>query len=227
MACACLRGRDQRFRRHAAEVEAVAAHAALLDQHHRHAERGRRGGDRQAARARADDADVRFQQLRHALPSGFMRSRVATRTHSTRCARPRIRFTRIGISPTTHEHGERRQQFGRERDRRIEHDPAIHPSGRDALLVGHLLGADGALQAGAEKRKREGRRDDADHGRAHEGAQAHAEQRRRQVNEPERKRHQPQEQHVAEGIGAKALGELGGQRTGAPKRDARRPRSWR
>ena len=45
------------------------------------------------------------------------------------------------------EHGQRRQQFGRQRDRRIERDPAIGASARDTLLVGHLLGADGALQA--------------------------------------------------------------------------------
>ena len=37
-----VRGGDQGFRRHATVIEAVAAHLAPLDQHHRHAERGGR-----------------------------------------------------------------------------------------------------------------------------------------------------------------------------------------
>ena len=64
-----LAGGDQRFRRHATGIEAVAAHAALLDQHHRHAEGGGGGGDRQAAGAGADDADVGSQQFRHGFTS--------------------------------------------------------------------------------------------------------------------------------------------------------------
>ena len=57
---------DHRLRRHAADVEAVAAHLAFLDQHHRHAERGGRGRDRQAAGAGADDAEVGRELLGHA-----------------------------------------------------------------------------------------------------------------------------------------------------------------
>ena len=44
-----LAGREQRLGGHAAVVEAVAAHAALLDQHHGHAELGRRRGDGQTS----------------------------------------------------------------------------------------------------------------------------------------------------------------------------------
>ena len=36
--CALVGRGDQRLRGHAADIEAVAAHAAALDQHHRHAE---------------------------------------------------------------------------------------------------------------------------------------------------------------------------------------------
>ena len=62
-----LGGGDQRFRGHAAGIEAFAAHLVLLDQHDRYAERGRSGGDREAAGARADDADVGLQTFRHAF----------------------------------------------------------------------------------------------------------------------------------------------------------------
>jgi len=53
-----LAGGDQRFRGDSAGIEAFAAHLALLDQHHWHAEGGSGGGNRKAAGARADDADV-------------------------------------------------------------------------------------------------------------------------------------------------------------------------
>ena len=56
---------QQRLRRHTAGVEAVAAHFALLDEHNRHAKGGGAGRDRQAARARADDADVGSQSFGH------------------------------------------------------------------------------------------------------------------------------------------------------------------
>ena len=62
-----LAGGDQRFRGHAAGIEAFAAHLVLFDQHDRYAERGRSGGDREAARARADDTDVGLQTFRHAF----------------------------------------------------------------------------------------------------------------------------------------------------------------
>ena len=62
------RGCQQRLRRHAAGVEALAAHSALLDQHHRHAETGSRSRDREAAGARADDADVRSEHFSHCRP---------------------------------------------------------------------------------------------------------------------------------------------------------------
>ncbi len=40
---------EQRFGGNAAIIEAVAPHAALLDEHHRHTELGRRRRDREAA----------------------------------------------------------------------------------------------------------------------------------------------------------------------------------
>ncbi len=40
-----LAGGEQSLGGHAAIVQAVAPHAALLDEHHRHAELGRRGRD--------------------------------------------------------------------------------------------------------------------------------------------------------------------------------------
>src|SRR5262249_43083302 len=64
-----LGGRDQRFRGHAAGVEAFAPHLVLPDQHHRYAEGGRGGGDREATGARADDANVGLQTFRHAFSS--------------------------------------------------------------------------------------------------------------------------------------------------------------
>ena len=55
--------REQRLGRQRAAVEALAAHLGFFDQHHIDAEGGRRGRRREAARAGADDADVRFDLL--------------------------------------------------------------------------------------------------------------------------------------------------------------------
>ena len=52
------RGRDQRLRRHAADIEAIAAHPVALDQHHRGAHLGRAGGNAEPARAGSDDAEI-------------------------------------------------------------------------------------------------------------------------------------------------------------------------
>ena len=49
---------EQRFRRDAAEIEAVAAHLAALDQHDLGAHLHRPGGDREPAGAGADDAQI-------------------------------------------------------------------------------------------------------------------------------------------------------------------------
>jgi hypothetical protein len=62
-----LAGRDQRFGGNAAGIEAFAPHLAPLDEHDRHAERGRGGGNREATRARADHTDVRGETFRHAV----------------------------------------------------------------------------------------------------------------------------------------------------------------
>jgi hypothetical protein len=64
-----VRGGEQRLRRHAAVVEAVAAHRRLLDQHGARAELRGAGGDGEAARAGADHADIDIKLLGHAHPS--------------------------------------------------------------------------------------------------------------------------------------------------------------
>ena len=53
-----MAGRQHRLGRHAAGVEAVAAHRAALDQHGARAELGAAGGDRQAGGPGADHADI-------------------------------------------------------------------------------------------------------------------------------------------------------------------------
>src|SRR5215210_2014126 len=91
---------EQRLGRDAAVVQAVAAHLAFFDQHHRYAERRRRGRNRKAAGAGADDTDVRGQELRngHRLPLWSNQVSGAGR------ARPpwaRTRFTITGMSDIT------------------------------------------------------------------------------------------------------------------------------
>ena len=59
--------RDQRLGRHAAVVQAVAAHLALLDQHDLGAHLHRAGGNREPARARADHAQIGPYRFSHAI----------------------------------------------------------------------------------------------------------------------------------------------------------------
>ena len=80
-----------------------------------------------------------------------------------------------------------------------------------------LLRRDDAVETRAEHREGQCRRQDADGGGGDEGRQPDAEQRRRQVDQPERKRHEPQEQQIAEGIGAEAFRKLRRERSGAPR----------
>ena len=61
-------GSDHRLRRYAAGMKVLAAQPALLDQHHRHAERGGCRRQRQAGGARADDAEIRGQKLSQGVP---------------------------------------------------------------------------------------------------------------------------------------------------------------
>ena len=61
--------RDQRLGRHAAVIEAVAAHRAFLHQHGGDAERGSGGGRRQSAGACADDAEIGSEKLGHQASS--------------------------------------------------------------------------------------------------------------------------------------------------------------
>ena len=65
------RRRDQRFRRYAAVVEAVAAHLVALDQHDLAAELCGTGCYRETARARADDAKVGANDFAHGAVSAF------------------------------------------------------------------------------------------------------------------------------------------------------------
>jgi hypothetical protein len=65
--------RDQRLGRHAAGVEAVAAHFVRFDEHHVEAELGSTRGHRQAAGARSDHADVGGDVVHGALrPLNFL-----------------------------------------------------------------------------------------------------------------------------------------------------------
>jgi hypothetical protein len=57
--------RNHGLRRHAAGVEVLAAQPALFNQHHRHAERGRRRCDRQSGGACTDDAEIGSELLSH------------------------------------------------------------------------------------------------------------------------------------------------------------------
>ena len=63
------RGGEQRLRGDAAEVQAVAAHQPALDQHDLGTHLSRSGGDRQACRAGADDAQIGGERPGHA---GFL-----------------------------------------------------------------------------------------------------------------------------------------------------------
>ena len=69
-----LGGGDQRLGRHAAVVEAIAAHLGALDQHDAEAELGGARGDDQAGRAAADDADVRGEDRVHVTTTSCRRA---------------------------------------------------------------------------------------------------------------------------------------------------------
>ena len=60
-------GGEQRLGRHAAIVQTIAAHLALLDQHGPRAHLRRAGGHRQPGRAGADDADIGVNLRHHVL----------------------------------------------------------------------------------------------------------------------------------------------------------------
>src|SRR5262249_44556687 len=127
-------------------------------------------------------------------------------------------FRNDGNEPEDGQHRERRQQLRGQQQPRFERNVAVAAAGGEAGLVGRLLRGDHTVEAGAEHGKGEGRWNDADRGRRLERRQGNAEQGGREIDEPERKRHQPQKQHVAERIGAKAVGEFGRPRTGAARR---------
>ena len=123
--CARLAGRDQRLRRHAAGIEAFAAHLALFDQHDRHAERGGGRRDRQAAGAGADDADVGGEQFGHALSCTLFESAGAGGRRA-----PRSRFTTTGISASTPSAASAARSSGVTAVLQMEIEPAVGASGR-------------------------------------------------------------------------------------------------
>ena len=62
-----VRRGDQGLGRHTAVIQAVAAHLALFEQHHLEPQLGRARGDRQSARAGADDDQIDLERFRHRL----------------------------------------------------------------------------------------------------------------------------------------------------------------
>ncbi len=80
-------GGEQRFRRHAAVVQAVTAHPALLHEHHRGPHLHRARGHGQPAGAGADDADVAGFGFRHA-PAFPRRFAAPPRDQAPGCAGP-------------------------------------------------------------------------------------------------------------------------------------------
>jgi hypothetical protein len=66
--------REQRFRGHAAVIEAIAAHPAALDQHRAHTELRGAGSDGEPAGARADDADIDINAPAHGAARGCRRA---------------------------------------------------------------------------------------------------------------------------------------------------------
>ena len=87
--------------------------------------------------------------------------------------------------------------------RHVECEAAIGASGFRRTRDTRLLREDHAIEAVTHERERGRPGDDAECGCREEGAQGHADQGGREIDQRERKqRHQPQEQQVAEGIGA-------------------------
>ena len=83
---------------------------------------------------------------------------------------------------------------------------------RQALLVDRVLGFDDAAEARAGDREGERPGNDAEKGADHEGPERHAEQRRREIDDEERKsRHEAQEQEIAQRILLEAVASFASQ----------------
>ena len=133
-------------------------------------------------------------------------------------ARRKMRRATTGTSASTPSAASATSSVGVSTSRQIEID-ACNRCGR---RQGRRRIGSPARRSRCRGRRRTPRRPtspaDADGGRGDEGREPHAEQRRREIDQPERKhRHQPQEQQIAERIGAKAVRELRRERTGAPR----------
>src|SRR6266511_3672409 len=136
--------------------------------------------------------------------SPLLSPRLARRTYESCACAPSFHHDR-----NEREHAERRQRsekLRRERRVDVELEPAVGAAGREAGLIGGLLRGDHAVEAGAEEGKYEGRRDDAERGCRGESGKPNPDQRRNEVDDPERKdRHQPQKQQITESVFATAL----------------------
>ena len=112
------RRRQQRFRRNGSGVETVAAHRLAFDQHGWHAEGSRGRGDRQAAGARADHANIWCQCFSHAPDRSALTSCGGAR------ARPPV-FHHDRHQREQTERDERCDELWRQNIRRIERQPTI------------------------------------------------------------------------------------------------------
>ena len=89
-----VRGGEQRLARHAAEVQAVAAHPVALDQRHAQAELRGDGGDREAGGAGADHRQV---EIRHPIASTGARATGSSDNAASPISGPRMRGEKITV----------------------------------------------------------------------------------------------------------------------------------
>ena len=188
-------------------------------------ERRRCRRHRQPAGAGADDAEIGGELLGHADPldtrmvrsfgtsaSSFAAICAApTPEPAPACQTPPAPASSVGVSTC---------------DRSKSTRQSARPAARQALYWASCA-AMTLPRPGAEHGKRHRRRQNADGGGGDEGREPDAEQRRREVDQPEREGHEPQEQQIVECVGAKARGELGRERAGAPRQDFAGRRSAR
>src|SRR5579863_9314477 len=177
---------------------------------------GRRTPKRPAPRAAAAACDAASSALLGTQPklrqSPPIRSRSISTTRRPSCAATAVTDRPAAPAPTTaksksgiralpvapgdRQQRERREAYQRAEDAGREDDAEI----RRTPLCQHLsdAGADGCVN--------EGPRDDAEQGGRHIGQQAHAAQRRRQIDEPEREGgDEPDGQQVAEAVACQRL----------------------
>src|SRR5262245_14268117 len=145
----------------------------------------------------------------------------ATASPGSRRSSQRTGDARARLQPLHHHRNERENAERRERGEKLRRDramhvelePAIRAPRRQARPIGGLLRVDHAVEARTQESEDEGGGNDPNRRGRGEGREGDAEQRRNQIDQPERKdRHQPQEQKVVEGVRAEPVGELFRQR---------------